>query len=155
MIHRHSFMHVVQLLCLGLLFSVTTQAGDTKSDDTPAAAASPTAIEACPAGTHAEGAAPPAGFELRCLDAEGRAEGVWRNWYDDGQLMSERSMKQGREHGRQRSWWPNGQLMMDGISINGSRVQGFRFWSITGQPSKLPPLKPATVPATKSKATTI
>jgi hypothetical protein len=93
----------------------------------------------CPEGTHAEGAAPPNGFELRCVDAEGRAEGPWRTWYDNGQLMSERSMQQGREHGRQRSWWPNGQLMMEGVSYQGARVKGFRFWSITGQPGALPP----------------
>jgi len=91
----------------------------------------------CPQGTRVDGAAPPAGLELRCLDSENRAEGIWRTWYDNGQLMSERSMKQGREHGRQRSWWPNGQLMMDGISYEGTRVKGFRFWSITGQPNTL------------------
>ena len=109
----------------------------------------------CPTGTQAQGAAPPAGLELRCVDAEGRAEGIWRTWYDGGQLMSERSMKQGREHGRQRSWWPNGQLMMDGVSFDGTRVKGFRFWSITGQPSDLPqqPQPAAPAPATGKSST--
>ena len=107
----------------------------------------------CPTGSHAEGAAPPAGLELRCVDAQGRAEGVWRTWYDNGQMMSERTMKQGLEHGRQRSWWPNGQLMMDGMAISGNRVQGFRFWSITGQPSKLPPRKSPAAPAPSGNTT--
>ncbi len=149
MIHLRPLIHAAPLLLsLGLLLPASIQAGDTPAT---AADATDSGAHTCPDGTHAEGAAPPEGFELRCLDAEGRAEGPWRNWYDNGQLLSERSMKQGREHGRQRSWWPNGQLMMDGISINGSRVQGFRFWSITGQPSKLPPLKPATTPTAEGK----
>lgn len=111
------------LLSSCLLFTIAAQAGDELS---------------CPAGTRAEGASPPAGLELRCVDAAGRAEGPWRTWYENGALMSERSMKEDREHGRQRSWWPNGQLMMEGVSFNGTRVKGFRFWSITGQPNDLP-----------------
>ncbi len=122
-------MRPTPLLLPLLLFSLPALAGDDAT--------------ACPAGTHAEGAVPPAGYELRCVDADGRTEGVWRTWYESGQPMSERSMKQGLEHGLQRSWWPNGQLMMEGVSIDGSRVQGFRFWSITGQPSRLPPRQPA------------
>lgn len=49
--------------------------------------------------------------------------------------MSERHMKNGREHGRQRSWWPNGQLMMEGISVDGSRYKGFKYWGVDGTPS--------------------
>ncbi len=123
-------MRPLLLLTIGLLLALPAHADDNTL--------------ACPEGTHAEGAAPPVGLELRCLDAEGRAEGPWRTWYDNGQLMSERSMKQDIEHGIQRSWWPNGQLMMEGVSYQGARVQGFRFWSITGQPSTLPPRQPAT-----------
>ncbi len=51
--------------------------------------------------------------------------------------MSERNMKLGKEHGRQRSWWPNGQLMMEGISVDGNRYKGFKYWSITGQQTDL------------------
>ena len=70
-------------------------------------------------------------------DKTGLAEGPWLTWYSNGQLLSERNMKQGREHGRQRSWWPNGQLMMEGISFEGSRYKGFKYWSIDGSPTEL------------------
>ncbi len=77
-------------------------------------------------------------FERKCVTyASGLAEGPWLTWYSSGQLQSERSMKLGREHGRQRSWWPNGQLMMEGISYEGSRYKGFKYWSITGAPAEL------------------
>jgi hypothetical protein len=94
-------------------------------------------VPPCPKGTRAEGSAPPAGLERKCVSAGGLAEGPWLTWYSSGQLLSERTMKQGREHGRQRSWWPNGQLMMEGISFEGSRYKGFKYWSITGAPAEL------------------
>lgn len=97
-----------------------------------------TAVPPCPEGSRVLGEGPPAGLELRCVGADGRAEGPWLTWYGNGQLMSERQMQDDREHGRQRSWWPNGQLMMEGISMEGQRLQGFRYWSITGQPTELP-----------------
>lgn len=94
-------------------------------------------VPPCPKDTHAEGAAPPTGLERKCVTANGLAEGPWLTWYSSGQLLSERTMKLGREHGRQRSWWPNGQLMMEGISYEGSRYKGFKYWSITGAPAEL------------------
>jgi hypothetical protein len=94
-------------------------------------------IPPCPKDTRAEGAVPPAGFERKCVTAAGLAEGPWLTWYSSGQLLSERNMKQGREHGRQRSWWPNGQLMMEGVSYEGSRYKGFKYWSIDGASTEL------------------
>lgn len=91
----------------------------------------------CPPGHRQRGAKPPAGIEWQCLDLNGQPDGLWLTWYDNGQLMSERQMKQGKEHGRQRSWWPNGQLMMEGISYEGSRYKGFKYWSIDGEPTQL------------------
>jgi len=91
----------------------------------------------CPKNRQPQGAAPPGGFEWKCVGAGDIPDGPWLTWYANGQLMSERHMKQGREHGRQRSWWPNGQPMMDGVSVEGHRYQGFKYWSVTGQPTTL------------------
>ena len=91
----------------------------------------------CPPDHRERGKQPPAGHEWQCLDKSGLADGPWLTWYDNGQLMSERQMKNGKEHGRQRSWWPNGQLMMEGISYEGSRYKGFKYWSINGEPTEL------------------
>jgi hypothetical protein len=100
-------------------------------------AAAVVALPACPPGTHPSGAEPPAAYEWKCLAADGRVDGPWLNWYDNGQLLSERHMKKGKEHGRQRSWWPNGQLMMEGVSVDGHRYQGFKYWTVTGEPTQL------------------
>lgn len=94
-------------------------------------------VPACPAGSHAVGAKPPQGLEWKCVNRDGKEDGPWLTWYENGQLLSERHMKLGKEHGRQRSWWPNGQLMMEGVSVEGNRYQGFKYWSITGEPAEL------------------
>lgn len=91
----------------------------------------------CPADHQERGKKPPAGTEWQCLDKNGQADGPWLTWYSNGQLFSERQMKNGKEHGRQRSWWPNGQLMMEGISYEGNRYKGFKYWSIDGEPTDL------------------
>lgn len=96
-----------------------------------------TGLPACPPGAHAVGKAPPAGLEWRCENASGLVDGPWLSWYADGQLQSERHMKDGREHGRQRGWWPNGQLMLEGVSVDGNRYQGFKYWSFDGTPTDL------------------
>lgn len=104
-----------------------------------ALAASPVTADSqpvCPAGSHPVGNAPPKGFEWRCENVGGVVDGPWLNWYESGQIMSERHMKSGREHGRQRSWWPNGQLMMEGVSVDGNRYQGFKYWGIDGSPAR-------------------
>lgn len=110
-----------------LLFSLLAACGAAHGDPLPA----------CPEKSHALGARPPAGYEWKCVDAGNEVNGPWLSWYANGQLMSERHMKHGQEHGRQRSWWPNGQLMMEGVSVEGHRYQGFKYWSITGEPTPL------------------
>ncbi len=91
----------------------------------------------CPADHIAQGKPPPAGHEWKCTTKDGIVDGLWLTWYGDKQLLSERHMKLGKEHGPQRMWWPNGQLMMDGISVEGHRYQGFKYWSADGKPAQL------------------
>lgn len=104
-----------------------------------AAAALATAADltSCPPDHIAQGNQPPAGREWKCTTKDGIPDGPWLTWYDDHQLLSERHMKLGKEHGRQRMWWPNGQLMMEGVSVEGHRYQGFRYWTIDGVPTEL------------------
>lgn len=101
----------------------------------PALAATP--LPPCPPQAYAVGKAPPDGFDWHCETAAGVAEGPWLRWYDNGTPQSERQMKNGLEHGRQRAWWPNGQLMLDGVSVDGNRYKGFKYWGIDGTPSDL------------------
>lgn len=91
----------------------------------------------CPPDHIEQGRQPPAGLEWKCTTPDGVPDGPWLTWYDDRQLQSERTMKRGKEHGRQRMWWPNGQLMMEGVSVDGHRYQGFKYWAVDGTPTEL------------------
>jgi len=121
-LHREPSVKLMTLLIATVLIAAAADAADST---------------ACPPGNRSVGAQPPKGHEWKCVNKDGVPDGPWRTWYDGGQLMSERQMKLGKEHGRQRSWWPNGQLMMEGISVDGNRYKGFKYWSITGQPTDL------------------
>lgn len=94
-------------------------------------------LPSCPPDRVATGRQPPAGHEWKCTTKDGVPDGPWLTWYDDHQLLSERHMKLGKEHGRQRMWWPNGQLMMEGVSVEGHRYQGFKYWTADGVPTQL------------------
>lgn len=102
-----------------------------------AALATAADLPSCPPDHIAQGNQPPAGREWKCTTKDGIPDGPWLTWYDEHQLLSERHMKLGKEHGRQRMWWPNGQLMMEGVSVEGHRYQGFRYWTIDGVPTEL------------------
>lgn len=116
------------LACLVLIgAAASTFAADTK----------PAAKYTCPPDRIEQGAQPPKGREWKCTTREGVVDGLWLTWYDDHQLLSERTMKLGKEHGRQRMWWPTGQLMMEGVSVDGHRYQGFKYWAIDGTPTEL------------------
>jgi hypothetical protein len=91
----------------------------------------------CPEGSHLEGHPPPAGEELKCVLPDGSLHGPYKHWYSNGQLMQLFHYDHGREHGKQQAWWPNGQLMMEGVSMDGKRYQGFRYWDISGQETRL------------------
>jgi hypothetical protein len=91
----------------------------------------------CPEGTQLQGQQPPEGNELKCVLPDGALHGPYKYWYSNGQLMQFLHYDHNLEHGEQKSWWPNGQIMMDGISMNGKRYQGFRYWDINGKESAL------------------
>lgn len=91
----------------------------------------------CPEGSERHGQAPPAGNEVKCVLPDGTLHGPSQHWYSNGQLMDSLTYDHGREHGEQKAWWPNGRKMMEGVSMDGKRYQGFRYWDISGRESKI------------------
>lgn len=54
--------------------------------------------------------------------------GVVRQWYDNGQLMSETPMVCGLFTGRGRIWWADGEIMSDDYWIRGRQVSRKRYF---------------------------
>jgi len=63
----------------------------------------------------------------------GKKHGLSRQWWDNGQLMSETSYKDGKDHGLSRDWYPNGQLWMEYTYKDGKEHGLARGWDKDGQ----------------------
>jgi len=64
---------------------------------------------------------------------DGRADGPWREWHDNGQLMMEVNYNNGRQDGLSRRWHEDGKLSME-IHYKDGKMDGIsRGWSPDGQ----------------------
>lgn len=126
---------------------------------------------ACPDGTQKMGEAPPNGEELWCqkmVDGQpvkegpfllyrsegplmmkgeyhdGKQDGEWTLWYDNGQKKSIDHYKNGLEDGEHIGWYTNGKISAMGQYKDGKRegvwkrwdAQGFRNWEETYKDDK-------------------
>lgn len=104
--------------------AATARGGDLASD----------ALPSCPPGTEPHGGAPPHGYHLFCLDADGKRHGPFLQWDDAGRMRLRGHFEHGRRdghwvqwqlsgekssesdyrddllHGVEMNWYPNGQL---------------------------------------------
>lgn len=62
----------------------------------------------------------------------GRKNGVWKTWYENGKLWSETSFKDDVNHGKTMSFHPNGKKYYEGQYTNGARSGHWRFWDENG-----------------------
>ena len=67
---------------------------------------------------------------------EGKREGVWREWYKNGQLQLEAQYKNGESEGLYRYWHENGQLNAEYQNKNGKPEGLYRHWHKNGQLSQ-------------------
>lgn len=125
----------------------------------------------CPAGTQAMGEPPPKGEELWCQKMvngeavkegpfwlyrpdgplmmkgeyhDGKQNGEWTLWYDNGQKASIDHYKNGLQDGEHIGWYTNGKISAMGQYKDGKRegvwkrwdAQGFRNWEETYKDDK-------------------
>ena len=50
---------------------------------------------------------------------DGKREGLWREWWSNGQLMREGNYVKGEREGLWKYWYENGQLEWEGNYVNG------------------------------------
>lgn len=65
-------------------------------------------------------------LEGRCIN--GKREGVWRAWYEDGKLWSEGSFKDGKNNGKHVNYYENGAMRYSGEYRDGSRIGTWYFY---------------------------
>jgi len=52
---------------------------------------------------------------------EGKRHGIWKRWFEDGQLRYERNYKEDKWHGIHKGWFEDGQLQYEGHYKEGKR----------------------------------
>ena len=66
----------------------------------------------------------------------GKKDGLWTWWYENGQKRRERTFKDGQENGLHRWWYENGQKSKEGTYKDGKQVELVTSWYENGQKGK-------------------
>lgn len=64
---------------------------------------------------------------------DGKREGLWRYWYENGNLWSEGYYKADVRHGRSTVWHENGKKYYEGHYTDGERTGKWKFWDEDGK----------------------
>ena len=70
---------------------------------------------------------------FRRIKIDGVKDGLYRRWYENGQVEVERNFKDGKQNGYYRRWYGNDQLKVEGIYKNGKQEGIYREWHENGQ----------------------
>jgi len=88
---------------------------------------------ACPPGGSLEGAAPPQGRHLRCLDAKKEPHGPEASWDDAGHLLSISRNVEGRTQGKEVGFYADGTKRIEGTYLRGLRHGTWTEWHPNGK----------------------
>ena len=65
----------------------------------------------------------------------GKREGQWISWYENGQEWSECTYKNGKKDGAIASWYENGIQRYEGVYKNDIKIGEWKYWNEKGEPS--------------------
>jgi antitoxin component YwqK of YwqJK toxin-antitoxin module len=64
---------------------------------------------------------------------DGKKEGEYKSWYDNGQLYTQGLYKDGKKEGEHKIWHDNGQLYTQGLYKDGKKEGEHKIWYRDGQ----------------------
>ena len=67
---------------------------------------------------------------------DGKKDGLWTWWYENGEKKNEGTFKDGQENGLHRWWYENGQKSKEGTYKDGKQVELVTSWYENGQKGK-------------------
>jgi len=86
----------------------------------------------CPDGARLEGEAPPRGVKQWCVLEDGTQQGPSVFWFSFGRKRVEANFCKGRLCGVYRQWWDNGQLEQEGAYEDDQKHGAFTEWDPDG-----------------------
>ena len=73
---------------------------------------------------------------LKGTHKNGKKDGLWTWWYENGEKKNEGTFKNGQENGLHRWWYENGQKSKEGTYKDGKQVELVTSWYENGQKGK-------------------
>ena len=71
--------------------------------------------------------------ELLGQAKDGKPDGLWTSWHENGQKVKEGMMKDGKEHGLYTEWHENGQKRTEVTFKDGEPVSATKHWNSKGE----------------------
>lgn len=72
-------------------------------------------------------------LKMQGKEINGKKEGEWRSWYEDGTQWSLTTFKEGIKEGKTITWFENGQMRYQGSYTNDQRSGKWTFYDQNGQ----------------------
>jgi antitoxin component YwqK of YwqJK toxin-antitoxin module len=72
-------------------------------------------------------------IEMRGMMKDGKREGLWKSWYEDGSPWSETTFKEGKKNGKTTTWYGNNNKRYEGFYANDIEAGRWTFWAENGK----------------------
>ena len=76
-------------------------------------------------------------IQMRGMMKDGKREGLWKSWYDNGSPWSETTFEGGKKNGRTSTWYENEKKRYDGFYTNDTESGNWTFWNEEGKLIKM------------------
>ena len=70
---------------------------------------------------------------IRGMMKDGKRQGVWKSWYEDGTQWSETTFKDGKKDGATTTWYENGKKRYQGFYTNDTESGKWEYWDENGK----------------------
>ncbi len=72
-------------------------------------------------------------IKMRGILKNGKREGLWKSWYEDGTLWSETTFKEGIKNGATTTYYPNGKKRYEGFYKDDDESGKWIYWRENGE----------------------
>jgi hypothetical protein len=72
-------------------------------------------------------------IEMQGMMKDGKRDGIWKSWYEDGSPWSETTFAAGKKNGRTITWYSNKQKRYEGFYTNDKESGKWQFWDEAGK----------------------
>ncbi|HEY0030734.1 MAG TPA: hypothetical protein VGC65_08245 [Bacteroidia bacterium] len=73
------------------------------------------------------------GIKMQGMMKEGKREGLWKSWYEDGKPWSETTFSSGVRNGKTTTWYDNGNKRYQGAYTNDIESGKWIYWDEKGK----------------------